>query len=340
MSISDRIKKLLADNQIKRLSEEKERLDRRNGPRILRHTTYEGDRKIRQLGDEIIENGVILNNQSLAIGDVMLPLAKGNVLRRVDNTNGGALLGSAYRKSVENDFDPNGDRRSSALSRNGGNESSNPPIGSGGGGGGGAPSSSPPPFGCTPPPPQCFWTTNPIAPDGFQNHGDAVVNENGVPLYLHCIAGTAVSPDLNCEFLGKWSCSGGVCSRNPNGIYNSQAECEAALIPPNFTGGQCVDTLYTPILNGPIKYVDTGAVLTTLVNSNRVPRLGALTGLEVSSLGSSNSLYFIGYSKGVYFQELLASTGGNQRALEGSGVSITLTGSPDNCGDAPSTCPT
>ena len=222
----DLLKSLLSSNQIDRLAKEKAAQDRIDDPRLPRHTVYKGDRKIQQLGQDTIENGLIINNQSVAIGDVMLPLAKGNVLRRVDNTNGGALLGTAYRDALENDFDANGNRRSAPLSRNGGNEPSDPnnpnkPR---------KPSDRvPPPFGCVPPPSQCFWSSNPIAPDGFQNHGDAVVNENAQPTYLHCKAGASVPANLGCDFLNqKWSCSAGVCSLDPNGSYSSQAECEAA----------------------------------------------------------------------------------------------------------------
>ena len=194
----DLLKSLLSTNQCDRLAKEKAAQDRIDDPKLPRHTVYQGDRKIQQLGQDTIENGLIINNQSLAIGDVMLPLAKGNVLRRVDNTNGGALLGTAYRDALENDFDANGNRRSAPLSRNGGNEPSDPnnpnkPR---------KPSDRvPPPFGCVPPPSQCFWSSNPIAPDGFQNHGDAVVNENAQPTYLHCKAGSSVPPDLGCDFL-------------------------------------------------------------------------------------------------------------------------------------------
>ena len=220
------LRSLLSTNQSDRLKKEKAAQDRIDDPRLPRHTVYKGDRKIQQLGQDTIENGLIINNQSVSCGDVMLPLAKGNVLRRVDNTNGGALLGTAYRDALENDYDANGNRRNSALSRNGGNEPSDPnnpnkPR---------KPSDRvPPPFGCVPPPSQCFWSTNPIAPDGFQNHGDAVVNENAQPTYLHCKAGASVPANLGCDFLNqKWSCSAGVCSLDPNGSYSSQAECEAA----------------------------------------------------------------------------------------------------------------
>jgi hypothetical protein len=202
VTINDRLNELLGANQAKRLADDKARDERRDNPKILRHTTYQGDRKIQQLGENIIENGVVLNNQSVAIGDVMLPLAKGNVLRRVDNTNGGALLGSAYRKAVENDRDANGNRRNNELGRNGGSEPSNDSSSPN------SPSNKPklpprfpPPFGCTPPPPQCLWTSDPNVPNGYQSHGSAVVNENGVELFLYCTAGTAVAPDLGCDFL-------------------------------------------------------------------------------------------------------------------------------------------
>jgi hypothetical protein len=232
MNINDRLNELLGANQAKRLAEEKALDERRDNPKILRHTTYQGDRKIQQLGDEIIENGVVLNNQSIKIGDPVVPLAKGNVLRRVDNTNGGALLGSAYRKAVENDHDANGSRRNNDLGRNGGDEprddSSNPndPRNNPN-----DPPRFPPPFGCTPPPPQCIWTSDPNVPNGYQSHGSAVINENGVELFLYCTAGTAMPPDLGCDFLkpaDKWQCSNGVCIASPTGTFNTEAECNAA----------------------------------------------------------------------------------------------------------------
>ena len=239
MDINDRLNELLSTNQAKRLADDKARDERRDNPKILRHTTYQGDRKIQQLDDDIIENGVVLNNQAVEIGDVMLPLAKGNVLRRVDNTNGGALLGSAYRKAVENDRDANGNRRNNTLGRNGGDEDPDPSNPNDPRNKPKLPPRFPPPFGCSPPPPQCIWTSDPNVPQGYQSYGSAVVNENGIELFLYCTAGTAVAPDLGCDFLSKWTCFGGVCSQNPSGIYNSRAECEAALIPPPFTGGQC-----------------------------------------------------------------------------------------------------
>jgi hypothetical protein len=352
MSINDRLNELLGANQAKRLAEDKARDERRDNPRILRHTTYQGDRNIQQLGDEIIENGVVLNNQSVAIGDVMLPLAKGNVLRRVDNTNGGALLGSAYRKALENDYDANGNRRNNALSRNGGDEDPDPSNPNDPRNKPKLPPSSPPPFGCSPPPPQCLWTSDPNVPNGYQSYGSAVVNENGIELFLYCTAGTAVAPDLGCDFLkpaDKWRCSGGVCAPDANGIYNTQAECEAALIPPEFTGGQCVGTNYQGVLEikvstdpaRPLYYSWNTGGSGTLIGADTIPSVGLwgitltgpITGVTMAEVGgeyrfSVNGIWVASRTVGGSFGTLV------------SFKIAAVSGSPDTCGNLPSSCPT
>ena len=352
----EELRSLLSTNQRNRLAKEKAAQDRIDDPKLPRHTLYQGDRKIQQLGDGIIENGIVLNNQAIAIGDPVLPLAKGSVLRRVDNTNGGALLGTAYRNAVENDFDANGNRRNLILSRNGGNEPPDPlnpnpvnpnPVN---------PSTHPifpPPFGCTPPPSKCFWTTNPMPPDGFQNYGSAVVNENAVPLYLHCIIGTSVPKNLNCSFLDpqKWSCFAGVCSPDPNGIYNTQAECESALIPPPFTGGQCAKNYYFKIqfttnLN---TYYGAGSIngqnlLTTQMSDAEAragtPIMGPLNNTSfVPQPSFSDARTILLYNNGVY-------TGFNwlvfpafQTFISASVTWVEPVSGADDCGNLPSTCP-
>jgi hypothetical protein len=258
-----------------------------------------------------------LNNQAIAIGDPVLPLAKGNVLRRVDNTNGGALLGTAYRNAVENDVDANGNRRTLILSRNGGKEPSDPlnpnpvnpnPVN---------PSTHPifpPPFGCTPPPSKCFWTTNPMPPDGFQNYGSAVVNENALPLYLHCIIGTSVPKNLNCSFLDpqKWSCFAGVCSPDPNGIYNSQAQCEAAF------------TYYVQITGLAKFFGFTGGCSVTRLSKNHLALPSNITGLQwgaeyivlgANGCGGTNASNDLLFSDGTLF-----SRGGYNSHTRGLGL--------------------
>lgn len=332
----DLLKSLLSTNQSDRLKKEKAAQDRIDDPRLPRHTVYKGDRKIQQLGQDVIENGVIINNQSLAIGDVMLPLAKGNVLRRVDNTNGGALLGTAYRDALENDFDANGNRRETELGRNGGQEPSDPNKPR-------KPSDRvPPPFGCNPPPSQCFWSSSPDTPDGFQNYGDAVVNENAQPVYLYCVPGTSVPANLGCDFLNqKWSCSAGVCSLDPNGSYSSQAECEAALIPPPFTGGQCVGGLYYVQVRG-VRTSD-GSTYTSwnagggfiTASPNGLVNNGKITGLTWSnSLGStvwrvkSNGVDSVFLNGFLFFESTSLTI-----------AQVIRTDGADNCGNLPSTCP-
>ncbi len=342
----DSLKLLLSQNQRDRIAKESAAQNRISDPILPRHTTYQGDRKIQQLGGEIIENGIVLNNQSLAIGDVVMPLAKGNVLRRVDNTNGGALLGTAYRDAIENDVDANGNRRNSVLSRNGGNGTSGPinpnnnspidknthPI-------------FPPPYGCTPPPTKCFWTTNPTPPDGFQSHGSAVVNENAVPLYLHCIIGSSVPKNLNCSFLDKWKCSGGVCSPDENGIYNSQAECEAALVPPLFTGGQCVGIAYNISYSVTVLRVDggTNTIVGTVDGLSGDGTFGPITNIfirrptsfVVQVVATCNNYSSVAYDR------ILdgSSTPAVASAFFTSLSVVRRDGLADTCGSLPLTCP-
>ena len=91
------------------------------------------------------------------------------------------------------------------------------------------------------------------ANDGSGGGGTPVLDSNGnqvivggVPIFTGG-SGNAVTIGGNSVFVGatplkftsKWACSGGVCVLSPNGTYNSQAECEADLVPPPFLGGQC-----------------------------------------------------------------------------------------------------
>ena len=68
---------LLSTNQSDRLAKEKAAQDRIDDPKLPRHTVYQGDRKIQQLGQDTIENGLIINNQSVAIGDECCHWLKG-----------------------------------------------------------------------------------------------------------------------------------------------------------------------------------------------------------------------------------------------------------------------
>jgi hypothetical protein len=150
----------------------------------------------------------------------------------------------------------------------------------------------------------------------------------------------------------KWSCSGGVCSPDANGIYNSQAECEAALVPPLFTGGQCAGTLYTIVWrwrqfqtsDGALIYDSQASFYPTGITSDA---FGKLDNFEIVNgqvlAGSSNPQngFFLGY---VGDSTPKFHTGASGSFRFGTGITNEITiqsisGSPDNCGDLPSTCP-
>ena len=173
-----------------------------------------------------------------------------------------------------------------------------------------------------------------MPPDGFQNYGSAVVNENAVPLYLHCIIGTSVPKNLNCSFLDpqKWSCFAGVCSPDPNGIYNSQAQCEAALIPPPFTGGQCAGIFYTVTA---IDITPSGYSNPIFLTPN-TPFTVNLSGTIGVPVQVATNTWGIPYNSG-------ANTHNRSNPFGLIGIQIISVvradGQPDNCGNLPSTCP-
>jgi hypothetical protein len=186
----DDIKAQINKNTVQRL--------KKDADKAPQHTIYLGDRTVQRLGEEPIENAVILPNKALSIGEPLLPLASGDVLRRYDSANRGAYLGSAYRKALEADG-----VTGAKLSMNGDNAMPDEPLSpqqNGGGGNGSFPPISPPPFGCAPPDKKCFWTTASTPPNGFQGYGD-VVTSTGDRLFLYCAIGTTPPSDLGCSFL-------------------------------------------------------------------------------------------------------------------------------------------
>jgi hypothetical protein len=149
----------------------------------------------------------------------------------------------------------------------------------------------------------------------------------------------------------KWSCSGGVCSPDANGIYNSQAECEAALIPANFTGGQCpapaayrISFAYedaggtTWYQNGfaSSQFATTNPAITGTPQGNY---LGKITSVQAYVDPVYHPLLKAIFVNGVY-NGLLAGqytwyVVNNFRVYRIERVD----GLPDNCGNPPPTCP-
>ena len=217
------LKAQISANASRRIREASEDLTR---PKIL-HTQYLGDRTVQQLGQEPVENAVILNNAANTIGDALMPLAKGQPLQRFDSVNQDDGVGTARRSLLDNDANRNGSNF--VTLRTGEQEPANDPLKGTPRGRDPLPKDYPPPFGCVPlfPAKQCIWIPSGTSPSGYQSHGSAVINQDGLELFLHCQDGVVPPENLGCEFL-KWKCSNGICYQGLGGIYNTKAECEAA----------------------------------------------------------------------------------------------------------------
>jgi hypothetical protein len=128
----------------------------------------------------------------------------------------------------------------------------------------------------------------------------------------------------------KWSCSGGVCSEDENGTYSSKSACEAAIIHPTFTGGQCCvtnDIIYNvpDIVNG--GWIAFNAA--TIVGGRVIGpyRDGLTVGIEFAPAPTCTGV--------ARLPAVLSSNAGDLVI-----VSVTRNdGLPDTCGNAPSTCP-
>jgi len=148
----------------------------------------------------------------------------------------------------------------------------------------------------------------------------------------------------------RWSCSNGVCFKTSGGQYATKAQCEAALIPPSFTGGQCNVPYY---IKGYLRrnsvfgdqtfgYFDNAAEspvpLDVLYQKLFIgPGFG---GAEFVSNGvGGGGVHFYNKNGVVQFsQGDISST--LVEPMTFTVVSLQrVDGLPDNCGNAPPTCP-
>lgn len=151
----------------------------------------------------------------------------------------------------------------------------------------------------------------------------------------------------------KWSCSGGVCSPDANGIYNSQAECEAALVPANFTGGQCVGVSYNVEVRGRVvrRSVEepNGLTFNQVLFFGQPPNdnpyvfpslMGKITSVTATVTNGSCSV-FVSYNNGTQQTNWFLGDFGysNARFLDFRVTIVRVDGLPDNCGNPPPTCP-
>ena len=348
MDVIDLLKSQIAKNESERIANDANETTR---PKIL-HTQYLGDRTVQQLGQEPIENAVVLNNAANAIGDALMPLAKGSPLQRFDSVNQDDGVGTKRRSLLDDEANRN--RRSTITIRTGEQKPANDPLIGTPRGDDPLPPIYPPPFGCVPVGGggvNCIWTTNATPPTEYQSHGSAVINENGLELFLHCKIAVVPPTDLGCTFLQKWKCSGGVCSLDANGPYNSQAECEAARIPAGFTGGQCATNyeVYwraTCIRTGNFDPTQLGDVRVLVGYSNVTGFdyfLGPLTSIGTPYEGF-NKYFFFNISTGNGdIKGFTTFVGIGDTGPTGARWSVPvidhITGSPNNCGNPPFKCP-
>lgn len=167
---------------------------------------------------------------------------------------------------------------------------------------------------------------------------------------LCCTPATYPSGNLGCSSLNKYSCSGGVCVVDALGVYNSLAECQAALIPPQFSGGQCVKmyslSFKQTYADGSTRYYysrnapgsPTSPTLAQQQTAFTV--MGPVSGFTLSGAGLSGfgtvTVTINGVVTGDYFQNNIISSAPTSTTLF---AIVTVDGSADNCGDPPSTCP-
>ena len=333
------LKAQISANASRRIREASEDLTR---PKIL-HTQYLGDRTVQQLGQEPVENAVILNNAANTIGDALMPLAKGSPLQRFDSFNQDDGVGTAKRSLLDNDANRNGSNF--VTLRTGEQEPANDPLKGTPRGRDPLPKDYPPPFGCVPlyPAKQCIWIPQSTSPSGYQSHGSAVINEEGLELWLHCQDGVIPPPDLGCTFLARWKCVDGVCTQDPNGTYSTKVACETARIPVNFTGGQCVGVEYLASGTRYLKFADNAPTISTNSDTGIGPILG-ISAVWIRATPTNDHLFYLE----IIFSNKTVQLGGQGYnkifpdsffvySLLSTAVSR-VDGLPDTCGDR-FTCP-
>lgn len=154
---------------------------------------------------------------------------------------------------------------------------------------------------------------------------------------------------------GKWVCSGGVCTLDPNAVdgYATQALCEAAVIPPLFLGGQC-STQYAFVVEWDIASRSTGLVIGS-ANANYSCAFGGPGGFVYGPIespfvfyDSGSDLYEVRFSCRNSLGDPVTYTAGssgfstilqNIRCANVSGKPDRCDGLPDDCGDLAGSCP-
>ena len=137
-----------------------------------------------------------------------------------------------------------------------------------------------------------------------------------------------------------WACevsSGGAgsCKQVPTGLgkYDRKADCEAAIIQPAFTGGQCL-TLYNITTNG---YGFSIGGSNSLSGTNNFTVQGPVQSPTASGVGSTAASWSFESGSGT---TLIYGVSGPtiDSAISGTISVSRADGLPDNCGDLPAKC--
>jgi len=146
-----------------------------------------------------------------------------------------------------------------------------------------------------------------------------------------------------------WKCISGLCVPDANGVYTSQVACNAALIPPAFTGGQCVNQAYlvfADFLQGGIwqgivytGIAMNGRIVSVVITNDTVVFPNAL----ITATSSAGAVVTRNARANVSGQEwrtpavrlaIYGSSWLNPLGATGQSGAI-----DDGCGNLPSTCP-
>lgn len=194
------------------------------------------------------------------------------------------------------------------------------------------------PDNCEPPPPGCDWQDASIPCNGV-NKG-FVDLPNGSRVILCCDESVNVPPNLGCA-PSRFTCSGGSCFPDQNGVYPNYDACIAGLAPPPFDGGQRL-TVYRVVVT--FQALANGVPLGGLSTSTFFPTgaIGGLFEIEDESPTGFFRLRFTAFSGANELEvAVIRKIDGNQVPQTGTWqTTFTVTpldGLPDE--SLPPTCP-
>jgi hypothetical protein len=148
-----------------------------------------------------------------------------------------------------------------------------------------------------------------------------------------------------------WNCNNGICTFSAvSGVYATKALCEAALIPPLFTGGQCAVRYRIRFEWGIYDVATNTRIGSSFANfgcSDPTPCIGPLSS---PSFGSDGTFKYVQFSYNDGTSDVNAQLGSvNQSVFDLRDLVMSVLigvdnpsrcdGAPDNCGNAAGTCP-